>query len=752
MEKKIRTAYFLFLLIAFYFFVFKPQITAALTCDEKCAQTTGGKGGCGPQCNDVCGHSSQYCGQWVCAPKDCASVFGAGWSTDCPSGNCEEQKITCPKCTNTRKCKKPKSEPSGKCDTACGTCGYKKDGQCSTDNDCCRRTCSRNGKCVTVSGGGKNECDHDSDCGPTPTPTGPVTTLTPTVTPGGPSITPGGPSITPGGPTITPGGPTLGPEEPTPTESLEPTEVPEPTNTPEPTEIPATPTPDKEFVPIAVPTDMVQTTDIENDIEISLLPRSIGMKWKCLSAEKTSESHEGIVRLTGGGFPIARNIYMVGCIMTGGDYRCTTGDPTKDLELAIQKSSDHIYEMIDPSSNPVIVGSTGRVTAMVRSTSSAVTEHLFYGVYPADYDTGTGDEGSLKLGSFTTEDNYRNCVAIRWDPFGRVFDSQTLEPIANVKVTILNKNKAKLNLPGLINPVWTAKTGGFSFFVEPGDYYLEPGDLTDFSFVSNPSLNPNYKQFYTNIYKPGQLITEKPGLAEERDIPLVAKGKSYKTDINQINFNIVPISGADKTKLIGQVSHPLTIVSFYQDKKKIGEAITDKYGFYDHTIDSSMIRQDIPIIPRYVKFDFFKEQEINTPASNNLLVKLVDFINSIFGKRISRGYDATVSGSGINLVPRYIEGYAYDKQGNLLKNTNVYIVLMMSKQTVFFTKTDDNGYLKVLPKDLPIFPYFFAVAVPESSDVVYKRTEEFVNENKNYLEQNNINLINATKNNQPVTE
>ncbi len=122
------------------------------------------------------------------------------------------------------------------------------------------------------------------------------------------------------------------------------------------------------------------------------------------------------------------------------------------------------------------------------------------------------------------------------DPFGIVFDSQSLEPLPNIKVTIFDKNKNKYFLPGLTNPQTTLADGLFNFLVEPGVYYLSTSLPDGYKFIANPNLHPNYVKIYhkidgtNSIYKPDEPVAElidtpeevaagKPDM-EHRDIPL----------------------------------------------------------------------------------------------------------------------------------------------------------------------------------------------------------------------------------------
>jgi hypothetical protein len=77
----------------------------------------------------------------------------------------------------------------------------------------------------------------------------------------------------------------------------------------------------------------------------------------------------------------------------------------------------------------------------------------------------------------------------------------------------------------------------------------------------------------------------------------------------------------------------------------------------------------------------------------------------------------------------------------------------MSNQVYFQTKSDSTGLVIIKPKDLPIFEYYLEAEIPGTEqEVIAKKTDEFIMDNKSYLEKNNINLITATRNGINITE
>jgi hypothetical protein len=574
---------------------------------------------------------------------------------------------------------------------------------------------------------------------PTVTPGGPPTVTPgepPTVTPGGPTLTPT-PTITPGGPTltltptITPGGPTST-ITPIPTNTPTPTKTPTPTNTP----IPGTPTPT--YIPVALPTYRAGQT---NPLNLSRPSQT----WRCLK----SQTYTGLVkpgnhvdhrlRLTGEQFPLKKDVYIVGCVATSGGTKCTSGSNKLDVSLDLATDPNHTF-VVQPDNPMIINNDRGAVDKVVFSRTKESTVHAFYAILLNEpvVDERTG--GTIQYKSFNFKEDITKCTAVRWDPYGRVFDSQSLEPIPEVKITIEDINKKPVNLPGLTNPDTTNPAGTFNFMVEAGSYYLNPEAPLGYQFLSSPKLNPGYILAYSNIYKPGDLIVEKEGEPEHRDIPLDPGNNQPKEySPSSINFAVLPIPQANQTKIVGQVSHPLTIISLQQNGKEVGKTVADKMGFYEIIIDNKDLTQGEKITPHFTKVNL-AQNVTSEKTERNIFQIISQFIASLFKKKTRAS--SIAFGTPIDPIARYLEGY-------LTPNSLVNIKLSMSDKIYWQTKTDENGFLVVLPQNLPVVDYYLEV-IPANAPPFTLSISEFIQRNKEYLNSNNINLITAERNGQPI--
>jgi len=511
------------------------------------------------------------------------------------------------------------------------------------------------------------------------------------------------------------------------------TPTPIPTNTPTPTPIPTKGWDAVTGVPTSAPRQeqRVGTT---------------AYTWICLKASQTANSAYGETLLTGDGFPTGKNIYIVGCIQTSSGFKCTTGNASYDDLLGIQKSSEHTFT----SQNPIVLNATNSLSVTVTSTSTNVTNHVFYAVYQGTGAEMTGDATSLQYGTFNFSQDYKKCVTIRWDPYGRVFDAKSLEPIPNINISILDSAKNLVQLPGVGNPVTTGANGFFNFFVEAGQYYLKLDLLSSYSFTTSPSLNSNYGKAYSNLYKPDEIINETAN-GVHVDIPLdPGSNPPRRSDPVSISFSLIPATYSTETKIIGQVSHPLTIVTFYQGNKQIGQTTADKFGFYETIISNETIEPYTPIVPHLTKVDLTKNNISVLGVQASAGSPLARIILAVWNKFTHGGENAVLSatsqGSPVNPIPRYLEGYIYDGSGGVVKNAEVNVILVMSGKTYYQTVSDSYGRIKLYPEDLPIFEYYLKITPVNSKTNFTITTDEFIRQNQDYLNQNRINVITATKN------
>ena len=235
--------------------------------------------------------------------------------------------------------------------------------------------------------------------------------------------------------------------------------------------------------------------------------------WRCLKAEQvggqtTEPPPEVDINLTGAGYPSLYDIYVVMCVASEDNptnYRCTTGnseyDPivfNADLTGTVHSPRLEVPKGSRPPQTIRAVGDKVNVVAHLSNADGHVG-YAFFGVTVIPQSTGSQYKAStIQYGTFPFEQKVDDCVSIRWDPYGRVFDSQSLEPITGVSVSLLNRDKQLFTLQGLVNPQITKVDGQFNFLVsfEEGaveTFYLNAVPLAPLlhTFTATPNLLPN---------------------------------------------------------------------------------------------------------------------------------------------------------------------------------------------------------------------------------------------------------------------
>lgn len=516
-------------------------------------------------------------------------------------------------------------------------------------------------------------------------------------------------------------------------------------------------------------------------------------KWRCLKSEqvggKTKRPPPEVdLNVTGTGFPPNYDIYVVLCVPPKTkknekpkNYRCTTGNNEYDRLLF----SADLTGKIAPLSFAVPKGatlnqkqqtSTGNLNVLVHmSNPEGHTNYAFFGVTINEPQlTNEGQANTLQYGTFQFSQDPSKCVSIRWDPYGRVFDSRSLEPISDVRVKLLDENKKLVILKGLFNPQKTEVDGQFNFSVKfkkdetERTFYLDvdtkplqnafPQQNYQHTFSANPNLHPNFVKAYSDIYKPGVPIVEKVGQPEHRDIPLdPGSGAEFHSDAQILSFGSVKLGA--QTRFEGTISHPLSIAALVGEvsRKEVVRATSDNKGAWAILLDNSRIPQNEGLEPIAIKVDITKlafKKEKNLFYSGAL--QFIDDIFTRLFKQLDIKASAQTTGPVTDRNPAlqpilsYIEGYAYDQNGKIIPNATVKVKLEMSDGLYYQTKADEGGFFTISSEHLPIFAYYLEFTNPTSGISTKMTTSEFVQKNQDYLVANKINLMAATKNGQSL--
>ena len=461
-----------------------------------------------------------------------------------------------------------------------------------------------------------------------------------------------------------------------------------------------------------------------------------------------------------------KETYINECLATATGQICTAG--TTDLDMLIygvdntevlNTSYDYQFEGLfaangtTPISNPINSIGDGTIDPVYWQSYSSGNDRRFLALnyFEPISNQGTGEEKTQQIGTFSFENavNQSDCVSIAWDPYGRVFDSKTLEPV-NQATVILYKKEGLIFRPmtssdvlggNIINPQVTKEDGGFSFVVPNGIYKLAVSH-NNYSFPEElNNLQANYSKIYSDIYpaQTGVDIVQQGGL-QHRDIPLKQQSLGVDNAAKLMEF----FYDLDKMKNIiivkGKISHPFAEIKAYSLKDGVRYRLltespirADKMGNFILKIDQS-------------KFDPTETfGDITIKKTDLTLVNLVKrFIESFISKVNAQVFLATA----VKFEPilNYVEGYAYDSTGKVLPNATVSVYLEFSKKPYYQTVTDDKGFYKISSEFLPSMPYHLSYT-STNGQIFPTTNSKFIVQNKTTITEANIK-INQFKNNQ----
>lgn len=358
-----------------------------------------------------------------------------------------------------------------------------------------------------------------------------------------------------------------------------------------------------------------------------------------------------------------------------------------------------------------------------------------------------GNDQTQKLGSFQGNLIFNNdkvkekCVGITWDPFGRVFDAVSLEPMEDVKVTILDgQTKKPVAMKFNANYSYTNISGVYNILIEKGgNYALKLEELPTHQFVSQVKLNPYYSDVYFNLYYPDQVFFEKPPpnpipagfdwTPYHHDIPFQPKSTPYHGAVSEvIKSSLTATDLGSFVNYQGRVSFPKAKVCLIgkDSKKLVNDCLNaDKFGNFVFNIDKKDLLREFLVV-------YTEKVDLTKPIikSNFFDLKKIDFNSPDL--------------AGFEPILNYVEGIVYQDNKKILSQSEVLIKDKATGKIVYQTKTDAFGKLKISPLNLPIKEFYFEVNGKKIN------TSDFIKENKEYLEKNKIELITEKVNKKPA--
>jgi hypothetical protein len=496
-------------------------------------------------------------------------------------------------------------------------------------------------------------------------------------------------------------------------------------------------------------------------------------RWFCLEADPSGGHRAKLYtkdNAAAGEKPLANHeTIIVECIATDAGQQCTTGNAALDQELygGSQISADLGYKFQGlfaadgetPITQPIPGNPSGTFAPVIwQDATTRSHERKWLGlnlVEPKpDVDMGQGGE---QLGTFDFEFALQKCVNIAWDPYGRIFDSQNLEPVSGASVTLLKKrdngiftyvNPADPNdVPGgaLINPMPTLEDGAYSFVVPDGTYKLSV-QKAGYDFPAASVLNLNFSKIYSDIY-PTQTGVEivQAGAIQHRDIPVDAQGGSISTPAKVMEY-IYESDKLGNVMVEGRTSHPMAVVNFYSvipdandpevktRYRLISTINADAKGRFTAVIDQSQF--DAEVGETFGEVEATNVDLTLAAKKQNLLEKALGFVQNL----VVRDVGAQTSSSTVlklDPIPSYLEGYAYDSKGDPIPNAKVSIVLNFTTKAYYQTVADENGFFTIHSDYMPFQPYKLTYSSPQTGTISVS-TAKFLTDNKAYIVENKV--------------
>ena len=352
--------------------------------------------------------------------------------------------------------------------------------------------------------------------------------------------------------------------------------------------------------------------------------------------------------------------------------------------------------------------------------------------------------------NLTQEGLQEDCITFYWDPYGRVFDTQSLEPMSGIRVNLLDDKGRPAVIDGPFNNYGITKidNGIYNILVsKEANYQMSVVSPATHLFTRNVSLHPNYSTIYFDIYLPGDIFHEVPIPANppkdfdyskyHHDIPLVANGSPYimpAEDVFVLKSSVLSTDMGSFVNFKGRVTFPRAKICLVgkETKKVYGNCVNaDKYGNFIINIDKNKVAQE---------YLYIVAEKVNLTLpiikSNNIDISKINFQDENLA-----GYEPILN---------YVEGYAYNDTGKIMPKAKITVKLKDSDAIFYKTTTDDTGFFTIYGKNLPFPEYYFEISDNKGGLAKVVTTSKFIEMNKSYLDNENLNLMNSTKNNQSI--
>ncbi len=395
------------------------------------------------------------------------------------------------------------------------------------------------------------------------------------------------------------------------------------------------------------------------------------------------------------------------------------------------------------------------------------------------FTTGTNPErgesgiGGQQQDILTFEQRSQSCRGETYDPEGRTFDAVSLEPIPQTSILVkqlkeggnrLMASDFSADLAGqtninISNPYTTAILGYFNFLLVPEEYYrleASKGGYTMMKKADVAKIPTNASKIYFDVatsrtsyfFEDSDAFYQGTTLLRY-DIPMMpidGKGQNYEMKIltrNQSQSN-------DGKYLIyeGQISHPfakLTVQTCSENPKVCNnpQVFTsqnggpDEFGNFRIQLDQTLLQPGQKYEPTFEKVNLATA----VIAKQDIFDKIISWMHkTVFGEVQAQETGNTLTDQAIQPIVSYIEGFAYDNEGNLMPNATVGLYVDLMSKPSYFTTADQNGYYKITSENIPNDKYVIRYTSAEDpKKMATITTSQFTQQNKEFITAEKIN-------------
>lgn len=471
-----------------------------------------------------------------------------------------------------------------------------------------------------------------------------------------------------------------------------------------------------------------------------------------------------------------KETYIIECLETLQGEICTSGNAQVDdsvfgqgnnrletLKTLLNYHFSSLYSIegnvATPANNPMTSDNGGEIGISVWSdgTGKHMPKRKFLALNyfeqspgPTLPVVGAQQQGGLGL-NFNEVD--KDCLAIRWDPYGRVFDSQTLEPVPVQTVSLLKKrgdgsftilDPSEVLGGNIINPQTTEEDGFFSFVVADGTYKLDVvGARTTFPVTDLTSIYSTYNAVYSEIY-PAEMGEEivQAGAIQHRDIPVSVSGAPTDNPPKLMEYSLTARPLRKKVIVEGRTSHPFTKLTFWTfipeagNPKGPGNMVyrmtSDRWGEFKAVISTADF--DVNNGEYFGKVVMTKT-DLRQLAKNNVLLSAVSKLFDWLTGGVKAQSNTESSEFSFEPIPTYLKGYAYGSDKSVIPNAVVEIYVKNSTIPYYQTAADENGLFEISSENIPTVPY--DIQFKSTGGAANKEsTTDYIVQNGNYIASN----------------